>query len=82
MLGWVTLDGIPEALRGPVSASSGSGEVLDPVESGGAWHVVEVAAINKPEYSMEFDDSIFGDLLTDWLDKERGRVTIEYPNPD
>jgi parvulin-like peptidyl-prolyl isomerase len=82
MLGWVTLDGIPESLRGPVSASSGGGEVLDPVESGGAWHVVEVAATSKPEYSSEFDDSIFGDLLTDWLDKERGGVTIEYPKSD
>lgn len=78
MLGWLTVGKLPEPLQRPILNSAGRGEVLDPVESGGVWHIVQVAAVSKPEYSPEHDQLILPDLLSEWLRKERGRVSIQY----
>lgn len=79
MLGWTTLARIPEAARDPVMNSKGRGDIVGPIESNGAWHVIEVAALDKPAFGPEVEEVVMADLLDEWLTAERKRTKVEYP---
>lgn len=79
MLGWTTLADIPEDARDPVLQSAGRGEIVGPIESGGVWHLIQVAALEKPAFGPEFEKVVMAELLDEWLAAERKRTKVEYP---
>lgn len=81
MLGWKTLLEIPEPVRDAVFNSAGAGEILGPIQSGDTWHLIQVAAVEKPAFGPQIENVLVNDLLRDWIAAERQRVTIEYGSP-
>ncbi|MBI4616130.1 MAG: peptidylprolyl isomerase [Planctomycetes bacterium] len=78
LLGWVSLEDLPKAVRAAVSASQGRGEILGPLESEGAWCLIQVHAIQRPKLTGEVKDEIREALLAEWLETERKRSRIDH----
>jgi len=86
MLGWVTLDSIPEPAR-EVVAGLRAGELSRPVEVGPLWHLFKVFE-RRPRTVVPFDD-VAGQLeeeltrrrraaaLAEWVEEERRTAEVE-----
>ncbi len=78
MLGWVTVNEVPQQARGAVLNSKGEGEIIGPIKSEGGWDLIQVAAIERPALAGAMERVAMTDLLADWLAAERKRTQVSF----